>query len=125
MLAAEIEAIVEHAKARDYQGHYENFIRRFNTDDFSEMPGIRGLNDQLPEIVSANLGKLGLLGSALSSDVVAWHSTLRGIKVDLLDVAAHGVPNDQCASLLGEVVHLWGTEVRDKAPELIKRLRSI
>ncbi len=125
MLAAEIRTIVDHAEMRGYEEHYEEFARRFEAGDYSEMPSIRGLDDSLPEIAAACLEKLGALGPELSGDVVSWHSTLRSIKIDLLDLGSHRVPQDQCGPLLETVLKLWRSEVQGKAPDLIRRLQSM
>lgn len=58
---------------------------------FDEMPGIRGLDDKLPDIAAANINKLGLLDPALSCDVLSLYTNLRGIKIDLIELSSGDV----------------------------------
>ena len=44
------------------------------------MPGIRGMDDKLPDIAATSVDRLGLLDPELSRDVVFWYGSLRGIK---------------------------------------------
>ena len=125
MLAAEMDTMIRHAERRGYEEHYRYFLERFEAGDFAEMPGIRGMDDKLPDIAAASVDRLGLLDPQLSRDVVFWYGSLRGIKIDLLELACGKVPHDECAPLLREVLDIWVTDVNGRAPSLIERLGRV
>ena len=125
MLAAEIDTTIRHAERRNYEGHYLYFLKRFESGDFQEMPSIRGMDDKLPDIAAASIGKLGLLDPELSRDVVSWYGSLRGIKVDLLELGSKKVPQDECAPLLRDVLDIWATDLKGTAPALVEKLRRV
>lgn len=125
ILAAEIETIIRHAERRGYEEHYFHFLERFESDNFGEIPSIRGMDDKLPDIAAASVDRLGLLDPELSRDVVSWYGSLRGIKIDLLELGAGIVPDDECAPLLREVLDIWVNDVKARAPSLIERLRDV
>ena len=108
ILAAEIEATIRHADRRNYEQHYRDFLEQFESGNFHEMPGIRGMDDKLPEIAASSIGKLGLLAPDVSRDVIAWYGDFRGIKIDLLELSSGEVPQNECAPLLREVLEIWG-----------------
>ena len=125
MLAAEMDTMIRHAERRGYEEHYRHFLERFEAGDFAEMPGIRGMDDKLPDIAAASVDRLGLLDPELSGDVVFWYGSLRGIKIDLLELASGKVPHDECAPLLREVLDIWVTDVNGRASSLIERLGRV
>ena len=125
MLAAEIDTTIRHAERRNYEGHYRQYLARFKSGDFSEMPGIRGLDDKLPDIAAASINRLGLLDPELSRDVVLWYGSLRGIKIDLLELGSCEIPQNECVSLLSEVLNIWTTDLKGTAPILIQKLRRV
>ena len=88
VLAAEIDTIIQHAERRGYEEHYRYFLERFEEGNFDDMPRIRGLDDKLPDIAAASVDRLGLLNRELSRDVVSWYGSLRGIKIDLLELGS-------------------------------------
>ena len=125
VLAAEIDTTVRHAERRRYEAHYRHFLERFEAGNYSEMPSIRGLDDKLPDIAAASVDRLGLLDPELSRDVVSWYVSLRGIKIDLLELGSGNVPHDECAPYLSEVLDIWVTDVRGSASSLVERLRRV
>ena len=125
MLAAEIDTTIKHADRRGYEGHYRYFLERFEAGHFEEMPGIRGLDDKLPDIAAASIERLGLLVPEVSRDVVAWYSSLRGIKIDLVDLGSGQIPQSECAPLLREVLDIWMTDLKGAAPALVEKLRQV
>ncbi|MCY4304935.1 MAG: hypothetical protein OXC62_09205 [Aestuariivita sp.] len=127
MLAAEIESTLRHIERRQYEKHYRFYLKRFEKGLFDERPGIRGLDDKLPDIAAATIDKLGLLDPALSCDVLSWYNNLRGIKIDLLELSTKtkDVLNEECAPLLKEVTNIWLIDIKGKAPSLIKRLKQV
>lgn len=125
MLAAEIDTTIRHAERRGYEAHYRHFLKRFEAGNFSEMPSIRGMDDKLPDIAAASVDRLGLLDPELSRDVVSWYGSLRGIKIDLLELGTGKVPHEECAPLLREALEIWVTDLNGKAPSLVERLRGV
>lgn len=125
MLAAEIDTTIRHAERRGYEEHYRHFVKRFEAGSFCEMPSIRGMDDKLPDIAAASVDRLGLLDPELCRDVVSWYGSLRGIKIDLLELGSGKVPHDECAPLLREVLDIWVTDVNGRAPSLVERLRRL
>lgn len=125
MLAAEIDATIRHAERRGYEEHYRHFLKRFDAGNFCEMPSIRGMDDKLPDIAAGSVDRLGLLDPELSRDVVFWYGSLRGIKIDLLELGSGNVPHDECAPLLRDVLDIWVTELNGKGPTLVERLRRV
>ena len=125
MLAAEMDTMIGHAERRGYEEHYRHFLERFQSGDFAEMPSIRGMDDKLPDIAAASIERLGLLDPELSRDVVSWYGSLRGIKIDLLELGSGKVPHDECAPLLREVLDIWVTDVKGGAPSLVERLGRV
>ncbi len=124
MLAAEIEAIMRNADARNYEEYYREFLGRFELGNFTEMPRIYGMKNDLPDIVAANVDRLGLLGPDLCYDVVSWYGHLQSITSDLIELESESVSDDQCAAFLCEDLKIWQDEVKCKAPALIERLRK-
>ena len=120
-----MDTMIRHAERRGYEEHYRHFLERFEARDFAEMPGIQGMDDKLPDIAAASVDRLGLLDPQLSRDVVFWYGRLRGIKIDLLELACGKVPHDECAPLLREVLDIWVTDVNGRAPSLIERLGRV
>ena len=125
MLAAEMDTMMRHAERRGYEEHYRHFLERFEAGDFAEIPGIRGMDDKLPEIAAASIERLGLLDPELGRDVVSWYGSVRGIKIDLLELGSGKVPHDECAPLLREVLDIWVTDVKGRAPSLVERLGRV
>ena len=125
MLAAEIDTTVRHAERRGYEEHYRHFLERFEAGNYSEMPSIRGMDDKLPDIAAASIDRLGLLDAELSRDIVSWYGSLRGIKIDLLELGSGKVPHDECAPLLRDVLDIWVTDVCGSASSLVERLRRV
>lgn len=125
MLAAEMDSMIRHAERRGYEEHYRHFLERFEARDFAEMPSIRGMDDRLPDVAAASVDRLGLLDPELSRDVVSWYGSLRGIKIDLLELGSGKVPHDECARLLREVLDIWMTDVKGRAPTLVERLGRV
>ena len=125
MLAAEMDTTIRHSDRRGYEEHYRHFLERFEAGDFAEMPSIRGMDDKLPDIAAASIDRLGLLDPELSRDVVSWYGSLRGIKIDLLELGSGKVPHDECAPLLREVLEIWMTDVKGRAPSLVERLGRV
>ncbi len=89
------------------------------------MPGIRGMDDKLPDIAAVSIDRLGLLDPELSRDVVAWYGSLHGIKIDLLELSSGKVPQGECASLLRDVLEIWETDLKGAAPTLVEKLRGV
>lgn len=125
MLAAEIETTIRHAERRKYEEHYRRFLNRFESEDFGELPSIRGMDDELPDIAAASIDRLGLLGPEIGRDVVAWYGDLRGIKIDLVELASGKIPQDERAALLKEVLDIWETDLKGAAPILVERVRRV
>lgn len=125
MLAAEIDTMIRHAERRKYEEHYRRFLERFESGDFGELPSIRGMDDKLPDIAAASIDRLGLLDPGISRDVVAWYGNLRGIKIDLVELASGKVPQNECAALLRDVLDIWETDLKGAAPVLIGKLRRV
>ena len=118
MLAAEIDTMIRHAERRGYEEHYRHFLERFEAGNFSEMPSIGGMDDKLPDIAAASVDRLGLLDPELCRNVGSWYGSLRGIKIDLLDLGAGRVRHEECAPLLREVLNIWLKDVSARAPLL-------
>ena len=125
MLAAEIDTTIQHAERRGYEEHYRHFLERFEAGSFGDMPKVRGMDDKLPDIAAASVDRLGLLDPELSRDVVSWYGSLRGIKIDLVELGSGNVPRDECAPLLRDVLDIWVTDLKGRGPALVERLRRV
>lgn len=125
MLAAEIDTIIRHAERRGYEAHYLRFLEQIESGNYYEAPRIRRIDNKLPDIAAANFDRLGLLGPEICRDVVFWYESLRGPKIDLLELGSGKVPQNECAPLLRELLEMWVTVVKGGAPSLVERLRRV
>ena len=125
MLSAEIESILHHAIRRNYEEYYKQYLDLYKSTELKSYPSIRGLNEELPEIVAVSIDRLGLLGPELCRDLISWHSSLRGIKIDLIELSSGNVPNYEREELIEQNLKIWNSEVKGKAPELTQRLKNI
>ena len=125
MLSAEIESILLHAKRRNYEEYYKQHLDSFKSRELSSYPSIRGLNENLPEIIAISIDRLGLLGPDLCRELISWYSSLQGIKIDLIELSSGNVHHYEREELIKQNLKIWNSEVKGKAPELIHRLKNI
>lgn len=123
---AEIQTILELSEARDYEGHFREYLEAWEKGQrLDSWPTIIGYEEkQKYPIAEANVGNIGHLGNDVAPDVVKFYMLLQGIETDISAAARHKLDHfgpEQRIGLVKEDLRLWG-EVRSLADGLIKKL---